>query len=139
VYFIPVLVVFKTARERSPEVKVMAISIKWELNPNPADIRTARLRLACSYSEAAELAQVTPSCWRKWEFGKAPMHVAYWDLFLKRSKLLLSARAIELSEWRAAMTPEDRAYFDAHEQPMTEEEKSRSTRELDGALELDDL
>jgi DNA-binding transcriptional regulator YiaG len=55
-------------------------------NPNPEQIKEARLKAGLSQTAAAELIYSTYRTWQDWEAGKAKMHEGLWELFLLKTK-----------------------------------------------------
>jgi DNA (cytosine-5)-methyltransferase 1 len=52
---------------------------------NPKDIQTARERAGLTYMAAGRLIYVSGRMWSRYENGLAPMHPAYWELFLRKT------------------------------------------------------
>lgn len=55
-------------------------------NPTPSEIRQARELAGLTQTQAGELIHSKLRAWQRWEAGDAPMHPAFWELFLKKSK-----------------------------------------------------
>lgn len=50
--------------------------------PNPEQVRSARLSLGLTQSQAGALVGVTDRAWRYWERGERVMPKGMWELFL---------------------------------------------------------
>lgn len=50
--------------------------------PTTEQIATARAKAGLTQSAAGALVHVSVNQWQKWEYGKARMHPAMWELFL---------------------------------------------------------
>lgn len=50
--------------------------------PSPSTIRTTRLSLGLTQSQAGELVGASARAWRAWEAGARVMPGAKWELFL---------------------------------------------------------
>lgn len=50
--------------------------------PTPEQIRQKREQIGLSQTKAAELIHESMRNWQNWEAGKAPMKLAFWELFL---------------------------------------------------------
>jgi DNA-binding transcriptional regulator YiaG len=50
-------------------------------NPQPADIRAARLSAGLTQTQAASLVHSSLRAWQQWEAGDRRMHPAFWHLF----------------------------------------------------------
>lgn len=49
--------------------------------PDPAMIQAKRRAASLSVSEAAQICEVSPGSWQKWEEGKTRMPAPVWKLF----------------------------------------------------------
>lgn len=58
------------------------------MNPSPALIRTARLALGLTQSQAGALVGVTDRAWRYWERGERVMPKGMWELFNLKTREL---------------------------------------------------
>lgn len=55
-------------------------------NPSPAEIRAAREAAGLTQTQAAALIYCTLRGWQNWEGGLRPMHPAFFELFLHKTK-----------------------------------------------------
>ena len=51
-------------------------------NPDPSDIKAARVAAGLTATEAAALLHTSYRAWKQWEDGDRRMHPAIWELFL---------------------------------------------------------
>lgn len=58
--------------------------------PPPETIRSARLAAGLTQSQAARLVHSSLRSWQQWEGGERRMHLAFWDLFVRRTKRLIA-------------------------------------------------
>lgn len=50
-------------------------------NPDPSEIKAARLKIGLSPKEAAALVHCAARTWQQWETGDRRMHPGLWELF----------------------------------------------------------
>ncbi len=53
-------------------------------NPDPAEVRSARLAAGLTQGAAGELIHCAARSWQDWEAGERRMHPAFWELFLSK-------------------------------------------------------
>lgn len=54
--------------------------------PTTIEIAAARIAAGLSQVEAAAVVYVTRNAWQRWEYGKTPIPLGYWELFLVKTK-----------------------------------------------------
>ncbi len=54
--------------------------------PNQSEIAAARTAAGLSQVQAAAVCYVTRNAWQRWEYGKTPIPMGYWELFLMKTK-----------------------------------------------------
>lgn len=54
--------------------------------PTPAEVRAARDAAGLTQAQAAAVVHADLRSWQKWEGGERTMHVAFWELFLIKTK-----------------------------------------------------
>lgn len=57
-------------------------------SPTIEEVREARKRAALTIPDAAALIHAASGSWVKWERGERPMHPAFWELFLLKTRLI---------------------------------------------------
>lgn len=55
-------------------------------NPEPDKIKKERSKQGLTQTQAAELIHSKLRSWQDWEGGRRKMHLAFWELFLIKSK-----------------------------------------------------
>lgn len=63
------------------------------MNPSAAEIRAARQAAGQHQGEAAATVYVGLRTWNRWEAGDAAMHPAIWELYLIKTRPLISGSA----------------------------------------------
>ncbi len=53
-------------------------------NPDPAEVRAARLAAGLTQASAGGLIHCAARSWQDWEAGERRMHPAFWELFLRK-------------------------------------------------------
>lgn len=56
------------------------------MNPTPNEIRQARELAGLTQTQAGELIHSKLRAWQRWEAGDAPMHPAFFELFVLKTK-----------------------------------------------------
>lgn len=54
--------------------------------PTPAQIRAAREAAGLTQTRAGAVVHVTLRAWQLWEAGQREMHLAFWELFLIKTR-----------------------------------------------------
>ena len=60
-------------------------------NPDPSDIKAARVAAGLTATEAATLLHTSYRAWKQWEDGDRRMHPAFWELFLIKTTVAATA------------------------------------------------
>tara|TARA_R110002020_G_scaffold221935_3_gene430165 strand:- start:746 stop:964 length:219 start_codon:yes stop_codon:yes gene_type:complete len=56
--------------------------------PTPKEIRDMRNSIDLTQAQAANLLHVNERHFRRWELGNQTMHLAYWELFTAKIRVL---------------------------------------------------
>ena len=62
--------------------------MKQLLEPTPKEIRDLRLSIDLTQEQAGNLLHVSTRHFQRWEQGLAIMHLAYWELFTVKIRVL---------------------------------------------------
>ncbi|CAJ4368781.1 XRE family transcriptional regulator [Burkholderia pseudomallei] len=54
--------------------------------PTPAQVRAAREAAGLTQGAAGAVVHVDLRSWQRWESGERTMHLAYWELFLIKTR-----------------------------------------------------
>tara|TARA_R110002020_G_scaffold11313_3_gene42667 strand:+ start:389 stop:607 length:219 start_codon:yes stop_codon:yes gene_type:complete len=57
-------------------------------SPTPKEIRDMRNSIDLTQEQAGNLLHVSTRHYRRWELGKQIMHLAYWELFTAKIRVL---------------------------------------------------
>jgi DNA (cytosine-5)-methyltransferase 1 len=57
-------------------------------SPTIEEVKEARSRAGLTKAAAAALIHADVGSWVKWERGERPMHAAFWELFLLKTRLI---------------------------------------------------
>lgn len=63
-------------------------------NPEPDQIRAARLSAELTQESAAKLVYSSLNAWSQWERGERKMHPAIWELFQIKTQQLIDINGI---------------------------------------------
>ena len=84
-----IMCLYTRSRNQNGKMKMMKIK-----NPEPDQIRAARLSAELTQESASRLVYSSLNAWSQWERGERKMHPAIWELFQIKTQQLIDINGI---------------------------------------------